>query len=77
MKNVLFMGLSIGPLYFHMMRFLTPEFFHFSVQSAVDMVSRSVMSSAEAQTARFSAGGHVTPPAGRTTPENVTWDLAH
>lgn len=56
---------------------LTPEFFRFSVQSAVDMVSRSVMSSAEAQMARFSAGGHVTPPAGRTTPENVTWDLAH
>lgn len=47
------------------------------VQSAVDMESLSVMSNAEAQMARFYVGGHVTPPAGRTTPENVTWDLAH
>lgn len=75
-KNWLFMGLSIEPLYFNIMRFLTPEIFHFSVRSAVDMVSQSVMSSAEAQMARFYAGGHVTPPAVRTTPENVTWDLA-
>lgn len=46
------------------------------VQSAVDMVSQSAMSSAEAQTAKFYVEELVTPPAGHMTPENVTWDLA-